>query len=74
LAQPWQQARATGKPPSHWSKVQLIGEQLTVRIQPRWLGRLAGAQALAAVAADGVEVGLIRDNATWQGIEFRPLS
>ena len=53
-------------------RVQLIGEQLTVRIQPRWLGRLVGARALATVPTDGTEVGLIRGNATWQGIEFRP--
>jgi hypothetical protein len=53
-------------------KVLLIGKQLTVRIQPRWLGRLVGAQALEAVPAAGVEVRLNRNNATWHGIKFRP--
>jgi len=53
-------------------QVQLIGEHLTVRIQPRWLGQLIGAESLAAVPADGVEARLVRSNATWQGIEFRP--
>jgi hypothetical protein len=52
-------------------QVRLVGECLTIRIQPRWLGRLVGAESLTAVPADGVEARLVRDNATWQGIEFK---
>jgi len=52
-------------------QVRLVGECLTIRLQPRWLGRLVGADSLDAVPADGVEARCVRNNATWQGIEFK---
>jgi len=53
-------------------QVRLLGDSLTVRIQPVLFGRLVGAEALSAVPADGITAYRVRSNATWQGIEFRP--
>jgi hypothetical protein len=52
-------------------QLRLVGGCLAIRIQPRWLERLIGAESLAAVPSDGVEMRLVRDSATWQGIEFK---
>ena len=52
--------------------VELAGSQLTVRARPTFIVRLLGIKTLTAAADDGLQVFPVRNNATYQGIEFRP--
>ena len=54
--------------------VELTGSSLTVRLRPAVLARLVGAVPLTAAAGDGLEVFPVRNRASYQGIEFRPVT
>jgi hypothetical protein len=45
---------------------------LTVRMRPALFGRFVGARVLTASPGDGLEIRLVRNGGSWQGIEFRP--
>lgn len=51
--------------------LEISGERLRVNLRPKLLARVMGAEGLMA-GADDISIFLLRSNAVWQGLEFRP--